>query len=38
MLPILFDLSDSQLLQWGTAMFVLFICVVNLAVGQHRGV
>ena len=37
MLPIWFDLSCSQLLQWGSAVFVLFICLANLAAGQHRG-
>lgn len=37
MFPFWFDLSGSQLLQWGSAAFVLFACLVNLAAGQHRG-
>jgi hypothetical protein len=38
MFPVWFDLSSSQLLQWGSALFVLFVCLVNLATGQHRNV
>lgn len=37
MLPMWFDLSSSQLLQWGTAAIVLFVCLVNLAAGQQRS-
>jgi len=37
MFPFWFDLSSSQLLQWGSAAFVLFVCTVNLAAGQQRG-
>ena len=37
MFPIWFDLSSSQLLQWGSAALVLFVCLVNLAAGQRSG-
>ena len=37
MFPIWFDLSSSQLLQWGPAALVLLVGLVNLATGQQRG-